>query len=561
MAKTEIVTKETKSISIPQEDSKPKLLSDIYMDYKNSEISKDMTEEQIRNHVEKLYVKVNSAFDSAINAKGKFSVNGFLDGIIGSYAKYVNMPKKYTAETINRILENPYKYKDELIRVSLYLYIRVQEYKGILDYKSNMLTYSNVIDWASDDNSFSEKIYMKNLTFIKDYALEDKFQKTTKILVRDDVYFAYEVSDTGGRNFLWKTLPTEYCHILGRDRFGTYRVGFNFAYFDNYPNEVASYPVEFGEKYSEYQQKKLAKQSPSKSMNRNLIDAGLWSVYELDNTKAIAFKLDESIDYILPYFSGMFVDLLRLIELKDMEMISAVADNYKLIHQRIPISSEGKEQDDYLISGDDAIVYHNNLRTNVPDGIGVATTPMEITSVSLKNNVSSQAENIVTKYVSNLLTSSGTSSIMFNGGSNSAMGLDKNIKVDENNMFKLLRQYELFMNKRLFYYNKETYKCSLRFLDHTRYNTTELFDRFLKAGQFGMETTFEINALMGRHQKDLISRLNVMEKLGIRDKMIPFKSTHVGDGEDAKGGNPKTEEQLTDDGAKSRDRGLSNGGM
>jgi hypothetical protein len=380
-------------------------------------------------------------------------------------------------------------------------------------------------------------------------------------LFRDDVYFAYEIADVGGRNFIWKTLPSEYCHIIGRDKFGTYRVGFNFMYFDSYPDELKSYPQEFSTKHQEYlNRKKLNKNN--NVTRRMLNDAGLWSVIELDNTKAIAFKLDESLDYVLPYFSGMFVDLLRLIELKDVEAVSAIADNYKLIHQQIPLNPEGKEEDDYLISGDDATAYHNNLRANVPEGIGVATTPMKLTSVSLKGNVNSQAENIVTKHVSNLLTSSGTSAIMFNGSTNSAMGLDKNIKVDENNAFKLLRQYELFMNKRLFYYNKSTYKCSLKFLDHTRYNTSELFDRYLKAGQFGMETTFEINAVMGRSQKDLISRLQVMKELDIRDDMITLKSTHVGDSLDSSGaGNPKEEGELTDDGAKSRDRGLSNGGM
>lgn len=553
MAKTEVIT-------VNKVDDK-KLLSDIYMDYKSSEISKDMSEEDIRNHVEKLYVKVNSQFDAhAFKGKNKnFDINGFLDGIMGGYSRYVNMPHKYNAETINKIMENPYRYKDEIVRVSLYLYIRMQEYKGILDYKSNMLTYSNVVDWSADKNSFSEKIYMKNLDFVGYYNIASKFQKATKILVRDDVYFAYEVSDESGHNFLWKTLPSEYCYILGRDRFGTYRVGFNFAYFDAYPKDLDSFPEEFRIKHSDYLSRKR-QQGIKNNVITQLQDAGLWSVLELDNSKAIAFKFDDSVDYILPYFSGMFVDLVRLAELKDIDMVSTIADNYKLIHQLIPISPEGKEQDDYLISGDDAIVYHNNLRDNVPKGIGVATTPMKLEGVTLKNNVGSQAENIVTKHVSNLLTSSGTSSVMFNGASNSSVGLDKNIQVDENNLFKLLRQYELFMNKRLFLYNKNTWKCSLKFLDHTYYNTSTLFERYLKAGQFGMETTFEINAVMGRTQKDLISRLNVMDKLNMRDSMIPLKSTHVGDGLEKKAGDPKGEDELTEDGQKSRDRGLSKGG-
>ena len=545
-----------------QEERKQILLSDLYLDYKNSEISKDLSEEDIRKNVTDIYTKVNSEFGKHFTKHGdkaKFNINGFLDGVMNKMQRSMSIARKYDAKTINRIMEVPSQYKEELLRISMYFYLRVQEYKGIIEYKSNMLPYSYVVRPYDVDDKFDEKAYMRNLQFVKDYNVAEKFGKATKKLVRDDVYFAYELSDESGRNYLWKELPSDYCTILGRDRFGTYRVGFNMAYFDVYPEDVDKFPTEFKEKYADYQGKKKNGKSKNilnniRSINSNFDE---YKFYELDNDKALAFKFDESVDFVLPYFSGMFLDLIRLSELKDVEILSAISDNYKLIHQQVPMLKETGQEDSFAISGEYLEEFHKNLRDNVPEGIGVATTPMPVTGITLKSNVGSQEENIVTKHVSNLLTQSGTSSLMFNGGSTSALGLNKNIQMDENTLFKLLRQYELFMTKRLFLYNKRTHKSHLQFLDHTYYNTEELFNRYLKAGQYGMMPIFEIASVVGTEQVDFINNVNLLDKLGIMEKMKPMVSSHTQDGSsENENGGKKTERELSDDGAKSRERDL-----
>lgn len=553
------MTKEEKLKQIQSITSKGDiLLSDLYMDYKNSELSKDLTEEQIRKNVTDIYTKVHSNFSSStlgkINDKFYFSVNDFLDGVMNRLSRASMMPRKYDVKTVNNILEVPYKMKDELLRLTMYFYIRTQEYKGIIDYKSGMLTYSNVLRPNSDD--FDESVYYKNLQFVKDYNVESKFGKVTKKIVRDDVYFAYEISDQSGKNYIWKELPNQFCIILGRDRFETYRVGFDMSYFLTYPQDLDSYPLEFKEKFNDYLRKR-AEKSKKKNVTRNLLDfEGLESTYELDNNKAIAFKFDESVDYVLPYFSAMFLDMIRLAELKDVEILSEVSDNYKLIHQQIPMNKEQQGEDEYLISGQDLEVFHNNLRKNVPKDVGVATTPMPLTAINLKSNVSSAGDGITQKYVSNLLTQSGTSSLLFNGASTSSLGLNKNIQVDENMMFRVLRQYELYMNKRLFLYNKNTYAFGLQFLNHTHFNTEELFNRLFKAGQYGLNTEFECGAITGIKQIDLIRNANLMDRLGLKSKFIPFNSSHVGGADSLEVGGKTTEGNLTDDGMKSRERDL-----
>lgn len=554
------MTKDEKLKQIQSIANNPKgeiLLSDLYLDYKSSDLSKDLTEDQIRKNVTDIYTKVHSSFSASsgkVNDHFYFSVNDFLDNVMGRLSRASMMPRKYDVKTVNNILEVPYKMKDELLRLSMYFYIRTQEYKGIIEYKSGMLTYSNIVRPTNMD--FDEDSYYKNLQFSKDYNIESKFGKATKKLVRDDVYFAYEISDNSGKNYIWKELPSEYCTILGRDRFETYRVGFDMSYFLAYPQYIDSYPTEFKEKFNDYSEKRK-KRMTEKNVTRKLLEIeGLESIYELDNNRAIAFKFDESIDYVLPFYSAMFLDMIRLAELKDVEILSEVSDNYKLIHQLIPMDKEGKGEDEFLISGEYLDGFHDNLRKNVPKDVGVATTPMPLTAINLKSNVASAGDGITQKYVSNLLTQSGTSALLFNGASTSSLGLNKNIQVDENMMFKVLRQYELFMNKRLFLYNKGSYNFSLQFLNHTHFNTEELYNRLFKAGQYGLNTEFEVGAVIGVKQIDLIQNANIMEKLGLKSKFIPFQSSHVGDASTKETGNKTTENNLTDDGMKSRERDL-----
>lgn len=536
------------------------LLSDLYMDYVNSDISKGLTDEDIRKNVTEIYTKVNSNFTSAFSKHGdkaRFNINMFLDGVMGKMQRSSNIPKKYDALTINKIMEVPYKFKDDLLRMSMYFYIRTQEFKNIIEYKSNMLTYSSVLYPSTIvDENFDVDLYKKNLQFIKDYQLKSKLGIASKILVRDDVFFGYEITDNSGKNFIWKKLPSEYCVILGRDRFETYRVGFDMKYFDRFPQDLDTFPAEFKELHAEYSKRKTQVRA-GKNVNI-VVDAELLSVVELSSDRAFAFKFDESVDYVLPYFSGMFLDLIRLSDLKDIAIISDVADNYKLIHQEIPINKESGQEDDYLISGEFLKGFHDNLRSNIPEGVGALTSPMKVTAVTLKNNVGSAEETMVSKHVSTLLTQSGTSALLFNGSSTSAMGLNKNIQVDENMMFKLLRQYELFMRKRLVLLNKGSYKFDLKFLDHTHYNTEALFNNLLKAGQFGFNFEFEINAVMGRNQIDFINAGKVLDILKLKDEMLPLKSSHT-ETADASGeevGGKKTEDNLSEDGLKSRDRDL-----
>jgi hypothetical protein len=376
------------------------------------------------------------------------------------------------------------------------------------------------------------------LTFAKDYNIASKFGIVTKYLLRDDVYFGYEMSDNS-KHYIWKKLPNQFCRLTGKDEFGVWEYEFDFGFFSKYPEAINSYPQEFVEISNKITTGKLKS-----------------SWQQLSPRRSFAFKFDESINQPIPYFAGLFVDLARLMDIKDVDLASSISDNYKLIHQEIPLNKESGKEDDFLISGEFAEEFHKNLRSNVPKDVGVATTPMKLTAVTLKSGVGNAEENIVTRNVSNILGASGTSRILLNGDSQSSLGLNKNIQVDENNLFKLLRQYELFMNRRLFLYNNNSYKYWFSFIDHTYFNTEDVYNRLLKLGQFGFNTEFELASVCGISQIDLLTNAMVKKELDLSINMIPFKSSHVGDASAEEVGGEKKESDLTEEGARSRDRDL-----
>jgi hypothetical protein len=77
-------------------------------------------------------------------------------------------------------------------------------------------------------------------------------------------------------------------------------------------------------------------------------------------------------------------------------------------------------------------------------------------------------------------------------------------------------------------------------------------------GQFGFNTEFETAVVGGINQLDFINNASLKDIFGFETKMIPFTSSHTSTETTDSGGagNKKTASKLTEEGARSRDRGL-----
>ncbi len=445
--------------------------------------------------------------------------------------------KKYTKEDVMLFLRNPDNYEAALRQISNYLYNMCQEYKNLIKHYSKMLTFDNILlpdivnPKVYEDKKKLLNSFYKNLQFIQDYNIKYKLGKVTDILVREDVYFAYEKTD--GENFVWHQLPSNYCRIKGMDKYECYKFEFDFSYFNKRDVDINNYPIEFRNKYNNYQIRK----------------ANRWQEISIEN--GICFKFDESVMFGLPHFAGLFDELFRLEDIKELNEINNKVDNFKLIHQKIPMKTDSNAKPhEFLIDDKFATGFHNNVKSNVPDGIGVATTPMELTPITLKRQ-DSHVEDIVSKELHNLMSGAGVSQILFN--SDGAVGLNRNLENTSTYMFPLLRQYATFFKKRLKMFNGKTYRWKIDFLYTTWYNQKDKIDQYLKNAQYGYNKFF-VSASLGIDQGNMLGLTELENALDLTDKMKPLSSSHTQNGDENTNHRPqKSENDLQDSGVRTRD--------
>lgn len=419
-----------------------------------------------------------------------FDVNAFRKNTVDRI--YDSKAYKYTKEQIRSYLLNPEKSEKIIRDVSLYLYQVIQEYKNVVNYYGKMLTHDfllvpNKIVREVNDKKFINSFY-DNLDFLENYNIKSKLSKIESILLREDFYYAYEISD--GENFIWKQLPSDYCRILGLDEFECYTFEFDFSYFDKRNSlKIDDFPSEFKNKYNIYK---------SKSSMR-------WQ--ELNQVNAICFKFDTSVLWGSPQFMALFISLLELEDYRDLMEDSTKTDNFKLISMSIPLNEKAEKVNQYMISLDHAKDFYNNARNNIGEKIGVIAHPFkDVKAINLNENKFD--ENIVAKAAKNIFDSVGMSQLLGNGG-DSSVGLERSINNDETLMFGLLRQYELFFKKRLSIFNAESkFKWKILFPDLTFYNRKDMFDTYMKAGQAGFNK-FYILASLGISQATFIALSNI----------------------------------------------------
>jgi hypothetical protein len=465
-----------------------------------------------------------------------FDVNAFNQATTYSNREYNAKSQKYTKKQIRQYLERPEYYDRQLREVSVYLYSNSQEYKNLMNYLSKMLTHDyilvpdgNLYDMIYNSNKTNNikllKSFFANLEFIENYNLKAKLSDVESVLVREDIYFGYERTD--GENCIWQQLPSNYSRILGWDEYGGFTMEFDFTYFTKPNISINNYASEFKEKFDLY--KKNNKQN-------NNIDLR-WQKLS-DN--AIVFKFDKSVLYGLPQFSGILDEILSLSEYKDLQETTSRTNNFKLIHQKIPQNTDKEAGvNKFLIDDKSAVKFHNNLKSNLPEGVGCATTPMSLTEVILKNNQFD--EDLVGKAERNMFVSAGVSQLLFSSDGKTSIGLNRSIEADSALMFSLLRQEELFMKKKLKMFNANDkgklgkFKWKLIFPNLTIFNMEDYRTALMNNAQFGYS-----KFCTSMSQSDIIGLLYLEKTLGLINMMEPLKSSNTTPGE-SKGGKPPSD--------------------
>lgn len=433
-------------------------------------------------------------------------------------------------DDINRMLKSPQNNTKLLRNVSNVFYNTSPAYKEMIQYITNLPTFAYEVLQADVTKKINktkfEKDYLDTITYLEKLNLDYELRKAYLIAMKEDTFFGYEV-DTEYSYFIIH-LNADYCEITGQSSKG-FEFQFDFSYFDVYTDILESYPEEFKQKYDQYK-----------------LTGKKW--IRLDSMNSICFKINDELEYSLPPLSTTFQSIIDLDEYKAIKKARSKNDNFLALSHRIPVNDKGV--DEFVVTPDTARFFNNVLDSLLPEGVTVLTTPLELEAI--KTEKSKNDNDLVTEAYDNLFKDAGISQVLFNSGSSTSIGVNKSIIVDESMVFRFLKQIQKWINFKLI--NRKTnYKFKVKMLEVTYQNQKDKFDLALKSAQSSLPNIMMTQAILGVSPAQTISKINIEQDiLGITDKLRPLSSSYT-QSSDSSGAPPKDDNEISDNGAKSRD--------
>jgi hypothetical protein len=440
---------------------------------------------------------------------------------------------KYKKEDILKWLESPSSPSSEknLRDASNFMYDHSGHYKRLCNFFSEMSKLSYVVlpykldEDKLDVNKFKKK-YKTTIDNLEVMSIKHEYQKVIATMVRDGISYNYEYSTND--SYYLRKLDPQYCTISSIED-GVLCVGFDFTYFNKYPEKLLQYGEEF-----------VAKNEIYKANSKKR-----WQ--ELDSSKAFALKMDESIDYNIPFFASLLPMLYDIEDYKALEKNSKEQDNYKLLSLDLPLTEDGNYKYDY----NEAVKFYNMMASALPSWVGLVLSPMKVNEYAFNKSNTTNAIDTVANAESQFFRAAGVTELLFNSSKSSSATISSSIKTDEEIIFSIHRQVERVINKKL---KQESgiYKFKLNIIDVTIFGMKDYLDNLLKASTYGAPLKLIICSMFGFSPSDTYGMTILEEILEIVDRWRPLQSSNTQN--TGEGGRPEVDDnQLSDSGVKSRE--------
>lgn len=428
--------------------------------------------------------------------------------------------KKFNAENVKMYLENPAKYEQQLRELSTTLITISPQYSQICSYLSSICKFLPVI--TPNINKFTnlDKLkneYLKCCDYVDNMKISHEFQKIMEVITREDIYYGYCI-DNGKDDFYIMQLDSDYCKISSVTQ-GCFNLIFDMSYFDKTKNMknvtdngeasdlINFYPDEFKILYAKYKK-----------------DARLrWA--ELSDDSTIVIKFSEMLPFIFPRYANLFDDIYDLSVYKQLGKAKTESDNYKFIAMEMESNKDGKT-DSFTTSIETVMQFYNMLNMNLPEGVSAFISPVGVKDISFSNTTASDKSAIDTA-LNNTYISSGISAVNFGKGTTNAGTVKMSNIIDESLLFKIYRQFERWLSRRIGRIYKN--KFSIKLLDVTTLSIGDEIDRQLKLAQYGIPNKLVLCTLAGISQNQERGMSAIEEALGLHDgsTWIPLSSSHT----------------------------------
>lgn len=452
--------------------------------------------------------------------------------------------KKYSKETLVKMLENPFRYEKDIRELSNFLYEVSNHYKRLVDYYSRLILYNylviprSILDIDSIDKKEFALCYQSVINDCEKYNFKDKCPEAIKLAIKNGIYCGlyYEKEDS----FDIISFDVNYTKI-SKLVDGCLKFAIDLSYFSRHKNISGLYGKAIENAYKKY-----------KTGNGGRVDySKRW--YEPRN--GICIKVDPS-DYLhsLPLFTGLLTSIFDIEDYKMLQKAMAENNNYKAVSFEIETDENGipKMDEDMFTK------WFGQASDNIKEDVGLVFTPFKTNVMTFQDNKTSD-KSAAMEAQEDFYFSAGTSSLIFGSPkASSSSSLELSVKPDEQISYGLLRQLQSFFNTKI-KLKRYQYKFKVEFLNQSEFNESKIADIVQKAATYGVSgAKLKYAAAIGLSPSDVIGMAYLEDQIlevGTNLFARPLISSNtLSNGETGRPTNKQLNEPITEAGEDSIER-------
>ncbi len=455
-----------------------------------------------------------------------------------SYRSISNFDKSSLRSYLKNISSN----EKNLRNLSRFLYYRSQVYYRLIAYNANMfcLDARTVIPnfdlVEKNDKKAIRKSYNDTLDALDKMNLQYEFLKVYMTCFREDVFYGvyyFDPQSTDSTSFFIMPLDPDYCRIQGVYSTGDFAFAMDMSYFRSH--------LELLEYWGE----------PFQSLYNEFLKDGI-KYKTIPPEYGICLKARaEDWETVTPVYVGLLNSIISLIDQEDLASIADEQSVYKLLWMELETITGSKDVNDWKVDPELVIPYWQRMVNEaLPDYVSAAIVPGKINQISFPDNQDTEV-NRIENATKSVLNTSGGSQILNSSTISGTTAFNASIKSDtEFAISMLLPQTQSIVNRILSYYVDNPSK--VKFFEVSAYTKEAFKASILKDNEYGLAPKLLVNSLNGFSEKETLS-LNFLENDVLNLHFTPVQSTHTTSSKES-GGQTKSDLDLTDDGAASRDK-------
>lgn len=444
-----------------------------------------------------------------------------------------------TKESIVGYLKRPNSYEKQIRNTSWYLITRSQVYQRIVNYYSTMfcLDARSIIpnyDFTKSKQSDAKilKSYYATANMLKAWNINNEFLKAIYTCFIQDVSYNVCYADNTGLFFL--PLPADYCRIVAQFPSGDFQFAFNMRYFSSHSQYLEYWGEPFTKMYSNYER-----------------SGENWQIVPEESSACFKYR---SYDWstIIPPLSGIFGNIIDLLDAENVEAISQNQDIFKLIYIKLRTLANSNAADQWEVDPTTVVQYFNQMCTEaLPSYTSATVVPGndDLGVIDFSSNEKTGQANRVLNATKNVLNASGGAQVLNSATVSGSTAYKYSIIADSEFALAILPQIEGWFNRILPL--KMSNPSKVKFMHVTRFTRDDYRKEMLEYAQNSLPTKMSILSLNGYDPIDVLS-MNYLEEdlLKLSEKFnSPLSTSYTQSGK-----NTKDDSQLTDEGEASRDK-------